>query len=83
MLTNFIKENFKNKTANSQRPFHKGKIWNIEFDNTERYEIWKSETDIVNDIPFKRTLKELSGTLSRGKTIYIKYLNDRWETLNK
>jgi hypothetical protein len=66
-LTNFIKRVFKDKKAKGFSPFNKGKIWNIEFNDAKRYKVWKNETDVINDIPFKRTLKELSSTLSKGK----------------
>ncbi len=77
-LTNFIKENFANKKAKSESPFHLKvwNIWSIEFDNTERYQIWKNETKVINDWLFNRTLKDLSETLQENKEDYVAYLNE-------
>jgi len=79
-LTDFIKENFKGKSAKSDNPFHTNLLWNIEFDNTNRYELWKNETNVVNANFYKNTLENLSSTLSKHKNDYIKYLNERWKT---
>ncbi|MCK9466990.1 MAG: hypothetical protein M0P94_01565 [Candidatus Absconditabacterales bacterium] len=82
-LTDFIKENFKGKSAKSDNPFHTNLLGNIEFDNTNRYELWKNETNVVNANFYKNTLENLSSTLSKHKNDYIKYLNERWKTEGK
>jgi hypothetical protein len=79
-LTEFIRENFRWKTAVSPEPFHISLLWNIEFDNTNWYEVWKNETNVVNGNFYKNTLNNISPTLWQQKEDYKKYLNERWKT---
>lgn len=76
-LTDFIQDNFKWKTAISREPFHISTLWNIEFDNTIWYEVWKNETNVINANFYKSTLNNISPTLWQQKEDYVKYLNDR------
>ena len=79
-LSQFIKENFKWKTAkDNSEPFHINTLWNIEFDNTEWYEVWKNETNVINSNFYKNTLQNVSTTLWQNKENYVKYINDRWK----
>lgn len=72
-LTEWIKENF-NRPAVTENPFHIDEIkWRIEFDDTEWYEVWKNETDVVKN----RTLKSTSTILKNNKQNYVDYLNRR------
>ncbi len=79
-LTDFIKNNFKWKTAKSPDPdpFHITLLWDIEFDNAKRYEIWNPETKVINSNFYKNTLEKISSTLWKNKESYVKYLNERW-----
>lgn len=79
-LTEFIKSNFKWKNAVSPEPFHINTLWNIEFDNTNWYEVWKNETNVVNSNFYKNTLNNVSPTLWQQKEDYKNYLNERWKT---
>lgn len=74
-LTNFIKENFKWKEAKSENPFHIApeKLWRIEFDNTQRYEIRKNETDVIKAPTLKSFLDK-----KEKREEYVKYLNLKW-----
>ena len=78
-LNEFIKNNFKWKTAVSTDPFHVDISWNIEFDNAHWYEPWTNETNIINSNYFKNTLKNISPTLHQYKDEYINHLNSRWK----
>lgn len=79
-LSQFIKENFKWKAAkDNSEPFHINTLWNIEFDNTEWYEVWKNETNVINSNFYKNTLQNVSTTLWQHKENYVKYINDRWK----
>lgn len=77
-LTNWIKENFKWRTAASDRPFHIAEFepWRIEFDDVEWYKVWKNETDVLK----ARTIKKTSSLLSKNKENYVNYLNNWWQT---
>ena len=77
-LTNFIKNNFKWKTANSTDPFHITLLWDIEFDNAKWYQVRKPETKVINSNFYKNTLKNISPTLWNNKELYEKYLNEWW-----
>lgn len=75
-LTNWVKQNF-NRPAVSMNPFHINIVtWRIEFDDTKRYELHKTDTNIVKN----STLKENSSLLSKNKEFYVNYLNEwrRW-----
>jgi hypothetical protein len=75
-LTNWIKKNFNWRPANSERPFHIDVVeWRIEFDDTERYKVWKNETDVLK---FRTLLK--NSTLRKNREFYINFLNKRRET---
>jgi len=76
-LTQFIKDNFKDKMAKTEEPFHISELWNIEFDDTKWYEPWKNETNVVNANFYKNTLGSITPTLLQYKEDYIKYLNER------
>ena len=78
-LTNFIKNNFKWKTAKSPDPFHITLLWDIEFDNAKWYQLWNPETKVINSNFYKNTLKNISSTLLNNKELYVKYLNERWD----
>ena len=40
-------------------PFHITLLWDIEFDNAKRYEIWNPETKVINSNFIKHTWKFL------------------------
>jgi len=73
-ITNWIKKNFAGRTdAKSSRPFHFNLRWQLEFDNTEWYEIHKNETAVIWIIELRKHLK----TVNRNSEAYANYLNDR------
>lgn len=73
-LTKRIKDNFSWRQAKSDTPFHIDELkWRIEFDDTERYELRKNETDVIKN----RTLRKTSSLLTKNKKFYVNYLN-KW-----
>jgi hypothetical protein len=81
-LTNTIKKIFKDKKAIDNNPFTTETFTgNIQFDNTRWYEIWKNETDVINANFYQDTLEDISNSLSGNKTIYVSYLNNRWNKI--
>ena len=73
-LTKRIKNNFRWRPAKSDAPFHIDELkWRIEFDDTERYELRKNETDVIRN----RTLRKTSSLLTKNKQFYVDYLN-KW-----
>lgn len=73
-ITKRIKDNFSWRPAKSDTPFHIDvSKWRIEFDDTERYEVRKNETDVIKN----RTLRKTSSLLTKNKQFYVNYLN-KW-----
>lgn len=73
-ITNWIKKHFTwREDALDADPFHENAIWQLEFNNTERYELHKNETAVISVREFKNI-----PTVKKNKTAYIKYLNDWW-----
>lgn len=74
-LTEWIKNNFNWQSALTPAPFHIDNVfWNMEFDNTEWYEIWKNETSVLRASTFNNDFP----TLNENKQVYVNYLNSWW-----
>lgn len=72
-ITNRIKKHFAwREDALDARPFHFNGRWQLEFNNTEWYEIYKNETAVIW---LKKLRKDLS-TINKNKDAYTTYLND-------
>ena len=70
-ITNWIKRSFAWRTdAKSIDPFHFNSLWQLEFDDTEWYELHKHETIVV----WLKNLKFLD-TVKANKKFYADYLN--------
>ena len=74
-ITEWIKENFAWKTdAKDAAPFHINLRWQIEFNNTEWYEIHKNETAVIS----LKKLKTDLPTIKNNRDAYNDYLNKWW-----
>lgn len=72
-ITNWIKKHFAwREDAKDARPFHFNERWQLEFNNTEWYEIYKNETAVI----WLRKLRKDLSTINKNKEAYEKYLND-------
>lgn len=73
-ITNWIKEHFKWRTdAKDAAPFHINLRWQIEFNNTEWYEIYKNEPTVI----WLKELRTHLKTVNNNKQAYVDYLNKR------
>ena len=73
-ITNWIKEHFKWRTdAKDAAPFHINVRWQIEFNNTEWYEIHKNEPTVI----WLKELRTHLKTVNNNKQAYVDYLNKR------
>ena len=73
-ITNWIKEHFKWRTdAKDAAPFHINLRWQIEFNNTEWYEIYKNEPTVI----WLKELRKHLPTVNKNKQAYVDYLNKR------
>lgn len=74
-ITEWIKENFAWRTdAKDAAPFHVNLRWQIEFNNTEWYEIHKNETAVIS----LKKLKTDLPTIKNNRDAYNDYLNKWW-----
>lgn len=75
-ITDQIKYNFAWRPAQSNTPFHYSLWWDkweLEFDDTKRYDISKKETDVIN---WKSIMSKLKA-IWENKIAYRDYLNTR------
>ena len=76
-LTEWIINEFKDKPARDDHPFHLWLwiAWNIEYNN------WViNDIDVINSNIFKDTLEKISPSLEKNKRIYVDYLNALWKS---
>lgn len=75
-LTEWIINEFKDKPARDDQPFHLWMwlTWNIEYNNGII-----NDTDVINSNIFKDTLEKISPNLAKNKHAYVKYLNALWK----
>ena len=83
-ITAQIKYNFAWRPAKSDKPFHYSLWWDkweLEFDDTKRFDILKKETDAIN---WKQIMSKLK-TIWKNKIAYRDYLNERrkWKKAEK
>lgn len=73
-LTEWIKKNYAWRTdAKSIDPFHINVRWQLEFDNTEWYELHKNEVNIISLREFRNI-----PTVRDNKQFYVEFLNKWW-----
>lgn len=79
-LTYYILKHFNTgRDTKTTNPFHINTIWNIEFDNTEWYDITHDDIKIING----KTLRKSYPTIKNNKKFYVDYLNRLWSNESK
>ena len=73
-LSKYIKEKFKGVQAKSTNPFHIDAVtWRIKFDDTDRYDLTKQDTNAVKYWTLKK-----NSTLFENRKFFVDYLNMQW-----
>jgi len=73
-LVKYIKGKFKGVQAKSTNPFHIDAVtWRIKFDDTDRYELTKKDTNAVKYWTLKK-----NSTLFENRKFFVDYLNMQW-----